>query len=82
MTSPSIIEYSNTLYICFLGWDNSPYEVTEVWVIGATSTNNGHTWSNFQIIDTPIGMEGQITFDPVSGEEYIFYTGADHEKGW
>jgi hypothetical protein len=125
----------------FIGWDNSPNNVTEVWVIGATSNDEGYTWSNFQIVDTRIGMEGQVTkvnddkyvavrtgefenkeaifystashpfgpwtenenpilvqagpplekdeiiaphifIDPISEEEILFYTGADHSIGW
>jgi len=141
ITSPSVIEHDSLLYIMFLGWNASPQEVTEVWTIGATSSDDGYTWSDFQLVETPIGMEGQvtkaadgsfvavrtsdyansealfyatsphpfgpweanetpillkdfsdlekdeiiapqITFDPITGEEYLFYTGADHQKGW
>ena len=69
MTSPSIVEHQDTLYMTFIGWDNSPDKVTEIWVIGATSTNEGHTWSNFQIVDTRIAMEGQVT--KVDDEKFI-----------
>ena len=141
MTSPSVVEYNGTLYLSFIGWNDSPERVTEVWVIGATSNDDGRTWSNFQLVDTPIGMEGQvtkapdgtfvavnttefngtegifystanhplgpwetsntpiltktgsglevheviapqITFDPDTGEPYLYYTGADYNKGW
>lgn len=141
MTSPSVVEHQGTLYMTFIGWDDSPNNVTEVWVMGATSNDEGHTWSNFQIVDTRIGMEGQVTqvnnsefvavrtgefenkeaifystashpfgpwtenekpiliqagpplekdeiiapqifIEPVSGEEILFYTGADHSIGW
>jgi len=61
MTSPSIVEHEGKLYIIFIGWNNSPYEVTEVWVIGAISEDDGHTWSDYRMVDTPIGMEGQLT---------------------
>ena len=141
ITSPSVVEYQEKLYMVFLGWNNSPDEVTEVWVIGATSTDEGYSWSDYQIVDTRIGMEGQITkisenefvsvrtgsfkdkeaiyyarashpfgpweelpdpiliqqepslekdeiiapqitIDPVTGDEYLYYTGADYEIGW
>ena len=141
MTSPSVVEYNGTLYIAFIGWNDSPERVTEVWVIGATSYDDGRTWSNFKLVDTPIGMEGQvtkapdgtfvavrtdefdgseaiyyatashpfgpweanpepiivksgadlekheviapqITFDPQTGKEFLYYTGADYWKGW
>lgn len=141
MTSPSVVEHQGTLYLTFIGWDNSPNNVSEVWVIGATSNDKGYTWSNFQIVDTRIGMEGQVTkidndkyvavrtgkwgnkeaifystashpfgpwtenenpiliqagpplekdeiiapqifIEPISGEEILFYTGADHSIGW
>lgn len=141
MTSPSIIEHEGELYIVFIGWDAHPNEVTTVWIIGAKSTDEGHTWTDFQLVDTKIGMEGQvtktaegsfvavstgdygdkeaifyaranhpfgpwnegsepilvqagapyekdeiiapqITIDPSSNEEYLYYTGADHQVGW
>lgn len=141
MTSPSIVEHQGLLYMTFIGWNASPDNVTEVWVIGATSSDEGHTWSNYKIVDTKIGMEGQvtkitnnefisvrtseyedkeaifystssspfgpwteqeepiliqagepyekneitapqITIDPVTSKQYLYYTGADHQKGW
>ena len=141
MTSPSVVEFEGLLYLTFIGWDNSPNNVTEVWVIGATSSDDGHTWSNFKEVDTKIGMEGQITkisnnkfisvrtseyeekeaifystssspfgpwieqekpiliqsgppyekdeiispqitIDPVTGKQYLYYTGADYQIGW
>lgn len=141
ITSPSLVKHQGKLYMSFLGWNNSPEDVTEVWVIGAISTDEGHTWTNFQIVDTRIGMEGQvtkvtenefisvrtgsfgnkeaifyaqsshpfgpwtelqdpilvqqnssfekdeiiapqITIDPKTGNEYLFYTGADYQVGW
>ncbi|MEQ6166181.1 hypothetical protein AAOE16_03215 [Ekhidna sp. MALMAid0563] len=141
ITSPSIVEHEDKLFMCFLGWNDSPGEVTEIWVIGATSTDDGHSWTDFQIVDTRIGAEGQvtkvkenefvavrtstyqdkeaifyatashpfgpwneqsepiliqqnpvfekdeviapqITIDPDTGEEYLYYTGADHQAGW
>ncbi|MEL6637041.1 MAG: hypothetical protein AAFW73_18485 [Bacteroidota bacterium] len=141
ITSPSVVAHEGLLYLTFLAWNAGPNEVTEVWALGARSTDEGHTWSDFQLIDTPIGMEGQltrrptgdfvavrtgpygaaeaifyataphpfgpwttseqplltpggapletheiiapqITIDPQSGEEYLFYTGADHQRGW
>ncbi len=141
ITSPSVVEHNNQLYMSFLGWNNSPEAVTEVWVIGATSSDGGYTWTDYSVVDTPIGMEGQvtkvndttfvavrtgswndkeaiyyaqaahpwgpwgasaepilvqqesllekdeiiapqITIDPATGEEYLYYTGADHQTGW
>lgn len=141
ITSPSILEHNGLLYITFIGWNASPQDVSEVWIIGATSTDEGHSWTDFQLIETPIGMEGQvtktadgsfvavrtgqyngkeaifytssshlfgpwttdgapilikdgsvlekdeiiapqITVDPQSGEEYLFYTGAEYQTGW
>lgn len=141
ITSPSIVEHNGLLYIAFIGWNNSPENVSEVWIIGATSSDDGHTWSDFKIVDAPIGMEGQITkisegnfvavstqefngkeaifyatsnhpfgpwsknetpiliqdnsilekdeiiapqisFDPITNKEYLYYTGADHKIGW
>ena len=141
ITSPSILEHEGLLYITFIGWDNPPNSVTEVWVMGATSSDDGHTWSNFQLVDAKIGMEGQITkvsdnefiavrtgeyndkeaifyassshpfgpwaesespilvqagppyekdeliapqitIDPKTNKQYLYYTGADHQIGW
>lgn len=142
MTSPSVVEHEGVLYMSFIGWDNSPAEVTEVWILGCTSNNNGATWSEVAEVDSPIGMEGQVTkgpdgrfyavatgeynkkregiyyaesdhpfgpwsssttpiltqigkpyetdeiiapqicFDPVTNKKHLFYTGANHKKGW
>jgi len=43
ITSPSVIEHEGLLYIVFLGWNASPSNVTAVWVIGATSSDDGYT---------------------------------------
>jgi len=141
ITSPSIVEHQGLLYMTFIGWDASPDNVTEVWIIGATSSDDGYTWSNYQIVDTKIGMEGQvtkttdgkfiavrtsyyenkeaiyystathpfgpwteneapiliqtgapfekdeiiapqITIDPITNKQYLYYTGADYQVGW
>ncbi|MCD5381332.1 MAG: hypothetical protein LR008_02030 [Candidatus Pacebacteria bacterium] len=141
MTSPSVVEYQGLLYMTFIGWNASPDKVTEVWIIGATSSDDGHTWSNYQMVDTKIGMEGQvtktadgkfisvrtadyenrealyystathpfgpwtenknpiliqaissfekdeiiapqITIDPITNKQYLYYTGADYQTGW
>ncbi|MEL6866147.1 MAG: hypothetical protein AAFP19_17090, partial [Bacteroidota bacterium] len=92
MTSPSIVEHEGFLHLSFIGWNASPSEVTEVWVIGALSNDEGRSWSNFRIVDTPIGMEGQLTkrgerdFVAVRtgvyrGKEAIFYARAEHPFG-
>ena len=141
MTSPSVTEHRDTLFMTFIGWDNAPNAVTEVWVMGAISLDEGHTWTDFQLVDTRIGMEGQVTIvndnqyiavrtgdfgdgeaifyataahpfgpwteeenpilvqagppfekdeiiapqlfiEPATGEEFLFYTGADYDTGW
>lgn len=92
MTSPSVVEHQNALYMTFIGWDDSPANVTEVYIIGAISNDYGHTWSDFQIVDTRIGMEGQVTkvdedqFIAVrtggfEGKEAIYYATASHPFG-
>ena len=92
MTSPSVIEHQGLLYMTFIGWDDSPNKVTEVWVLGATSNDNGHSWNDFQLVDTRIGMEGQVTklgdnkFIAVrtgdfESKEAIFYSTSDHPFG-
>ena len=141
ITSPSVVEHEGALYMTFIGWNNRPNDVTEIWQMGAVSNDDGYTWSDFQLIETPIAAEGQltktpdgdfvavrtdeyrnteaifyatsthpfgpwtyedepiivmdnsilekdeviapqITFNPQSGEEHLFYTGADYDKGW
>ncbi|MDB4292721.1 hypothetical protein N9954_04885 [Maribacter sp.] len=141
MTSPSVIEHEGLLYMTFIGWNAAPDDVTEVWIMGATSSDDGRTWGDFQLVDARIGMEGQITktpndtfvavrtadyqdkeaiyyatathpfgpwteeeapilsqtdailekdeiiapqitYDPQTNEQLLFYTGADHLKGW
>lgn len=92
ITSPSVVEHNAQLYMSFIGWNDSPNKVTEVWSLGATSTDGGRSWSNFQLVDTPITMEGQITKTPDGGfvavrtgeyknTEAIFYAESDHPFG-
>lgn len=92
ITSPSIIQHNGLLHIMFIGWNASPENVSEVWMIGATSDDDGYTWSNFQIIDTPIGMEGQVTKTPdgnfvavrtgeYEDKEALFYATSSHPFG-
>lgn len=92
MTSPSVIEHNGLLYIVFIGWNDNPNNATEVWVIGATSSDDGYTWTNFQTVDAAIAMEGQITKTPdgnyvaVKTAEYqdveaIYYATSSHPFG-
>lgn len=92
ITSPSVVEHDGLLHMMFIGWNDSPENVTEVWMIGATSIDDGYTWSDFQIVDTPIGMEGQVTKTPdgnfvavrtgdYNGEEALFYATSNHPFG-
>ena len=60
ITSPSVIDHDGELLMAFLGWDDFQ-NVTQVWVLGAQSDDNGRSWTGFREIDAPIGMEGQIT---------------------
>lgn len=91
ITSPSVVEHEGVLYLLFLAWDSFA-NVSEVWVLGATSEDDGRTWSNFEEVNVPIGMEGQITKAPdgtfcsvrtgeFEGVESIFYATADHPFG-
>lgn len=140
ITSPSVVEHNGKLHLVFIGWDGFE-DVTEIWIIGAESTDDGYTWTDFKEVLVPIGSEGQITkapdgsfvavrtgplenkeaiyyatapapfgpwteeqepllvqadapletdeiiapqitFDPVTGKEYLYYTGADYNNGW
>lgn len=73
ITSPSIMEVDGNLQMVFLGWDSFA-NVSQVYSIGATSVDNGRTWGNFQVVEVPIGMEGQITRTP-SGRYVATRTG-------
>ncbi len=92
ITSPSILNYEGNLHIVFIGWNAPPNEVTEVWILGAKSTDEGHSWSDFQLVDTKIGMEGQVTKTPdgnfvavrtgeYMNKEAIFYSTSSHPFG-
>lgn len=92
ITSPSVMEYMDTLFMAFLGWNAHPSEVTEVYTLGAYSTDDGYTWSEAQQVNCPIGMEGQVTratdgsYVAVSTRafgdgEAIFYATSDHPFG-
>lgn len=78
ITSPSIVAHNDTLFMAFIGWNDSPNNVSEVWVFGATSVDDGYTWSDFKEVDTRIGMEGQLTKGP-NGKFYAVRTG-DYKK--
>lgn len=92
ITSPSVIDHNGELLMAFLGWDDFR-NVTQVWVLGAQSNDNGRSWTEFREIDVPIGMEGQITPNPeggyvavrtgetANGSEAIFAGCAEHPFG-
>ena len=91
ITSPSVIEHDGVLHMLFLGWDGFK-DVTQVWSLGAISTDNGRSWSSFQETGAPIGMEGQVTPAPDGrfaavrasghdGSEAIFIACANHPFG-
>ncbi|MBV6633670.1 MAG: hypothetical protein KI792_11645 [Alphaproteobacteria bacterium] len=91
ITSPSVVEHEGTLYMSFLAWD-AFQDVSEVWVLGAVSHDNGESWGDYREVTVPIGMEGQITkladgsFVAVrtwehEGEEAIMIACADHPFG-
>jgi len=92
MTLPSVVEHEGLHYMTFIGWNAAPNEVSEVWVIGATSSDDGKTWSDLQLVDTRILMEGQVTKAPNNtfvavrtgthqNKEAIFYATATHPFG-
>ena len=92
MTSPSVVEHEGVLHLVYLAWNNSPELVSEVWVMGATSVDEGRTWDDFHAVDVPIGMEGQLTRGPngqfyataatvVDGVEGVFLSRAETPFG-
>ena len=64
MTSPSVVSHEGELFMVYLAWNNNPDKVSEVWVMAATSSDDGRTWSDIREVDVPVGMEGQITPGP------------------
>jgi hypothetical protein len=91
ITSPSIVEHQDKLFLTFLAW-NDFHNVTMVWVLGAVSDDYGNTWSQLQEVDVPIGMEGQVTRMPdgtfcavrtgeFKDKEAIWYSTALHPFG-
>lgn len=74
ITSPSVVEHEGRLFMTFLGWDGLE-DVTEVWVLGAVSLDDGRSWTDFQEVGVPIGMEGQVTKTP-EGRYAAVRTGA------
>jgi len=92
ITSPTVIKHNGLLYMVFIGWNDNPNNATQVWVIGATSDDDGYTWANYQLVDAAIAMEGQITKTPngnyvaVRTAEYqdveaIYYATSSHPFG-
>ena len=76
MSSPSVVEHEGELLMTYLAWDDDPDSVTEVWVMGARSVDDGRTWTDIQEVDAPVGMEGQIT----PGPDGLYYATSMH--GW
>ena len=77
MTSPSVVEHEGDLYLSFIAWNDAPNSVTNVWLMGAVSSDNGATWGAVQKIEAPIGMEGQIT----KGPDGLFYAVSSQDYG-
>ncbi len=77
ITSPSIVEHLGVLYMVYCAWDAFT-EVTIVWVHGATSEDDGKTWSIVGEVDVPVCMEGSFT----RGPDGKFYAVATTEEGF
>ncbi len=77
MTSPSVMEHEGELLMMYLAWNANPSEVTEVWVMGAVSQDDGVTWGEIREVETPIGMEGQLT----RGPDGMYYAVRQGESG-
>ena len=91
ITSPSVVEHEGVLHMTFLAWDGFD-DVTEVWVMGAISRDQGRSWGEVREVPVPIGMEGQLTRLPngqfvavrtgeVDDVEAIMIACADHPFG-
>jgi len=92
MTSPSVVEHEGELFMVYLAWNDSPRRVDTVWVMAATSSDDGYTWGDIREVEVPVGMEGQITKGPdgkfyatsmrgYERTEAIFLARADHPLG-
>jgi len=77
MTSPSIVEYEEKLYMVYCAWDAFP-NPTAVWVHGATSDDDGQTWDVVGEVLVPTCMEGSFT----SGPDGFFYAVAQTGNGF
>ena len=86
MTSPSIVEHNGTLHMVYCAWNAfEPSDALRVWVHGATSDDDGDTWTVLGEVSTPVCMEGAITKGPdgrfyaVSQVEEAFVLGRSDE---
>lgn len=77
MTSPSIVAHAGALYMVYCAWD-AFVDVTAVWVHGATSEDDGRTWTVVGEVDVPVCMEGSF----VRGPDGKFYAVATAENGF
>lgn len=91
-TSPNIVPYGGKLYLSCIAWNNHPEKADMIWIMGAVSEDDGHTWTDLEEVDSPIGMEGQVTVTPdgnyvgvrtgdYKDKEAIFYATALHPFG-
>lgn len=78
MTSPSIVESDGTLYMFYCAWSHfEGNDDLQVWVHGATSDDDGDTWTVLGEVDVPVCMEGSLT----EGPDGMFYAVAQSEGG-
>lgn len=77
MTSPSIVEHDGTLLMVYCAWDRfGEDEDLQVWVHGATSNDDGDTWTVLGEVDVPVCMEGALT----KGPDGMFYAVSQQEE--
>lgn len=74
MTSPSIVEHEDRLYMAYCAWDDFPVP-TIVKVHGATSDDDGKSWDLVGEVPVPSCMEGAFT----SGPDGYFYAVSQDE---
>lgn len=77
MTSPSIVEHEGVLYMAYCAWDAPGEQVTAVWVHGATSQDDGQTWTVVGEVDVPVCMEGSFT----EGPDGMYYAVSQTDDG-
>lgn len=78
ITSPGIVSHRGKLYMTFVAWDDFQ-NVSQVWTMGAVSTDDGRSWTNIREVPVPVAMEGQVTKTPAG--KFLAVRSGEHQGG-